>query len=63
MEEDLSFRGNGRWLQSLANGRQSQYFGKQKTISIFFPMEDNFIVLEKGRQSHYLEIEDDLNLQ
>ena len=58
MEDDLNF---------LGNGRQTQYCGKWKTISIFCPiiwkmeddlniyqMEDDPTILANGRQPQYL---------
>jgi hypothetical protein len=37
-------------LNILANGRQPQYFGKYKTTSKFWQMEDDQIILENGRR-------------
>ena len=57
MEEDLNI---------LANGRRPQYFGKWKTTSIFWQMEDviNFWQMEddiNGRQNYCFQLEDDIN--
>ena len=44
-------------LNTLANGRRPYYFGKWKTTSIFWQMEDDI----NGRQTHCFQLEDDLN--
>ena len=41
MEDDLNILENGRQLQNLANGRWLQYFGKWKTTSISWLIEDD----------------------
>ena len=41
MEDDLNILENGRRLLNLANGRRLQYFGKWKTTSISWLMEDD----------------------
>ena len=40
-------------LNILANGRQPQYFGKWKTTSVFWEMEDDLNILK---------LEDNLNI-
>jgi hypothetical protein len=47
MEDDLII---------LANGRQSQYFGKWKTTSIFCQMEDDLNIFQNGRRYQFLKI-------
>jgi hypothetical protein len=73
MDYDLNFLENGRRIQSLENGRQSQYCGKWKTTSIFFQIEDDLNSLENGRRPQLFwkwkttsiiwKMEDDLNLK
>jgi hypothetical protein len=48
MKEDLNI---------LAKGRQPQYFGRWKTTSIFWQVEDDI----NGRHTHCFQLEDDLN--
>jgi hypothetical protein len=36
-------------LNILANGRQPQYFGKWKTTSVFWQMEDDLNILAIGK--------------
>ena len=45
LEDDLNFLANGRRPQFLENGRRPQFFGKWKTTSTFWKMEDDLNVL------------------
>ena len=42
MEDDLNFFQMKDYLNILANGRRPQYFGKWKTNSTYWKMEDDF---------------------
>ena len=51
-------------LNFLANGRHPQYFGKWKTTSIFWKIEDDLIFWGKWKTTKYFwKMEDDLNLK
>ena len=50
MEDNLNSVENGRWFQKLATGRTLQYFGKWKTTSIFWQIEDHLNIPENGRR-------------
>ena len=47
MEDNLNIEDN---INNLSNGRQSQYFVKWKTTSIFCKIDENLNMMRNGRQ-------------